>query len=60
MSMNPDRVERFALQILVTDIEGHCWRGVNVAVKGGDGRWVDYDEAAVERVLGRAPLRGCA
>lgn len=52
--------ERFVIQILVAEIEGRCWRGVAVAVKRGDGRWVDYEKTAIERVLGRAPLRGCA
>ena len=52
--------QRFVIEIVVTDIEGRCWRGVATAVKRPDGRWIDYDDAAVERVLGRAPLRGCA
>jgi hypothetical protein len=52
--------ERFVIQILVAAIEGRCWRGVAVAVKRGDGRWVDYEKTAIERALGRAPLHGCA
>ena len=60
VAIDPDTGERLVLDVLVTAIEGQCWRGVNVAVKGNDGRWRDYDETTVARVLGRAPLRGCA
>lgn len=60
VATDAEKPERFVIQIVVTDIEGRCWRGVAVAVKRGDGRWVDYEKTAIERVLGRAPLRGCA
>jgi hypothetical protein len=60
VAMDAEEVERFVVEILVTAIEGRCWRAVAVAVKGADRRWVDFDKAAVERVLGLAPLRGCA
>jgi hypothetical protein len=59
-AINPDDGRRFVLDVLVAAIEGRCWRGVNVAVKGADGRWRDYKKAAVQRALGQAPLRGCA
>lgn len=59
-AVDSEEAERFVIQILVAAIEGRCWRAVAVAVKGADGRWVDYDKTSVERVLGRAPLRGCA
>ena len=59
-AINPDDGRRFVLDVLVAAIEGRCWRGVNVAVKGSDGHWRDYKKAAIERVLGRAPLHGCA
>jgi hypothetical protein len=60
VAMDPDKVERFVLDVLITAIEGRCWRGVNVAVKDPDGRWLDYDKATVEQALARAPLRDCA
>jgi len=60
VAIDSEKAERFVIQVLVAAIEGRCWRAVAVAVKGADGRWLDYEKAAVERVLGRAPLRGCA
>lgn len=60
VALDADERERFVIDILVVAIEGRCWRAVATAVKGADRRWVDFDKAAVERVLGRAPLRGCA
>lgn len=60
MATDSVEAERFVIQILVAAIEGRCWRGVAVAVKRGDGRWVDYEKTAIERALGRAPLHGCA
>ena len=49
------------LGVVVTDIEGRCWRGVHFGYAlGRHAPARDYAEADVRRELAYRPLRGCA